>query len=80
MAIHRALLCIANAYIRCGWIEKLPERDFLIAKYTISETQPLFPENTAIVNFAFEGLQILCLSYGRIANPPERGTHYQNAL
>ncbi len=76
MAIHRAFLRIANAYIRCGWIEKLPERDFLIAKYTISETQPLFPENTAIVNFAFEGLQILILDFGWIANPPERGKKF----
>ncbi|MBQ6729625.1 MAG: hypothetical protein IJQ83_05790 [Bacteroidales bacterium] len=80
MAIHRAFLRIANAYIRCGWIENLPERIFMLAKHTNSKTQPLFPDNTAIVNFAFEGLQILILDFGWIANPPERGTHYQNAL
>ena len=64
---------IANVYIRCGWIENLHARGFLLAKYTISETQPLFLENTASSKFAFEELQILILSYGRIANPPKWG-------
>ena len=53
----------------------MPERIFMLAKHTNSKTQPLFPENTASSRFAFEGLQILILGYGWIANPPELGCY-----
>lgn len=39
-------------------IENLPARGFLLAKYTNSETQPIFPENNVSAKFTFEGLQI----------------------
>jgi hypothetical protein len=44
-----------------------------LQKYTNSETQAHFPENTASAKFTFEGLQILILGYGWIAKPAERG-------
>jgi len=45
----------------------------VLQKYTNSETQPHFPENTASAKFTFEGLQVLILGYGWIVEPAEQG-------